>query len=404
MWNIVSFIARMINPPYNAKHVKFRFGAGICDGMADGIDDNYKDSFCGVDMMESGTRRRKLICGLTAALLFSAVAAAATAAPAAGPNDAMYMYRGADRDQKLVEAAKKEGTLTLYTSLATNESMPLTTKFEEKYGIKVVLWRTTSDKVVQRAVSEGQARRHIADVLETNGPEVEMMAREHLLSEFYSPHLTDFPASAIGPNRLWVSDRLAFFVVAFNTKKYKRSDMPATYEGFLDPKWKGQISIEATDVEWMATVIKKMGEDKGMKFFQALAAMHPDMRQGHVLLAQMVAAGDAPVALTAYNANAESLKMRGAPIDWVPVQPVVGRPQAIGVATDAPHPHAALLFADFVLSPEGQKMFADMGRVPASPKIKTPLNNFPYVMTEAATVLDESAKWEKLWNTLFINK
>jgi iron(III) transport system substrate-binding protein len=359
-----------------------------------------------IDMDGRGIRYLKWVSGFVAAALLSgpAMSAPAAGAGAAGPNDAMYMYRGADRDQKLVEQAKKEGTLTLYTSLATNESMPLTTAFEKKYGIKVVLWRTTSDKVVQRAVSEGQAGRHVADVMETNGPEVEMMARERLLSEFYSPYLADFPPSAMGPNRLWVSDRLNFFVVVFNTNKFKRSDMPATYEGFLDPKWKGQLSIESTDVEWMATIIKKMGNDKGMKFFQSLAAMHPEMRMGHVLLAQMVATGDAPIALTVYNANAESLKMRGAPVDWFPVQPVVGRPQGIAVAKDAPHPHAALLFADFVLSPEGQKMFADMGRVPASPKVKTPLNNFPYVMTEAATVLDESAKWEKLWNQLFFTK
>jgi iron(III) transport system substrate-binding protein len=356
-----------------------------------------------IDMGRVGNRYLQLAGGFAAAMLFSGAALSAPAA-APGPNDAMYMYRGADRYQRLVAQARKEGTLTLYTSLSTNESLPLTAAFEKKYGVKVVLWRATSDQVVQREISEGQAGRHVADVIETNGPEVEMMARERLLSEFYSPYLVDFPPSAIGPNHLWVSDRLDFFVVVFNTNKFKRADFPATYEGFLDPKWKGQLNIEATDVEWMATIIKKMGDDKGMKFFQSLAAMHPEMRTGHVLLAQMVAAGDAPVALTGYNANAESLKMRGAPIDWIPVQPVIGRPQGLAVTRDAPHPAAALLFTDFLLSPEGQKMFADMGRVPADPKIKTPLNNFPYVMTQSATVLDENAKWEKIWNTLFLTK
>jgi iron(III) transport system substrate-binding protein len=407
MRNIVSFIASFNNPPYNAFHTI----SGPASVWARRENrDNYK--ILEQTMNNSGVRRStrgipgirflKSLCGFAAAALLSAPMLSTPAA--AGPNDAIYMYKGADRDQKLVDAAKKEGTLTLYTSLATNESMPLTSAFEKKYGVKVVLWRTTSDKVVQRAIAEGQAGRHIADVMETNGPELEMMAREKLTSEFYSPHLVDFPPGAFGPNRLWVSDRVAFFVVAFNTNKYKRSDIPTTYEGFLDPKWKGQLSIESTDSEWMATMIKKWGVDKGMKYFQALAAMHPDMRMGHVLLAQMVAAGDAPIALTAYNANAESLKMRGAPIDWVPVQPVIGRPQAIGVAAEAPHPHAALLFADFVLSPEGQKMFADMGRVPANPKVKTPLNDFPYVMSEATTVLDESAKWDKLWQSLFFTK
>jgi hypothetical protein len=122
--------------------------------------------------------------------------------------------------------------------------------------------------------------------------------------------------------------------------------------------------------------------------------MKPDVRKGHVLLAQLVATGEVPVGLTMYNANIESLKKKGAPIDFVPVQPVIARPQGIGVAKDAPHPAAALLFVDFVLSPEGQKLYESMGRVPASTKVKSELNNFPFVMTDPNIVLKESQKWE----------
>src|SRR5205085_4308144 len=125
--------------------------------------------------------------------------------------------------------------------------------------------------------------------------------------------------------------------------------------------------------------------------------------KGHVLLAELVAAGEVPVGLTMYNSNIVSLKRKGAPIDFVPVQPVAARPQGIGVARSAPHPHAALLFADFVLSPEGQKLFESMGRVPASTRVKSELNNFPFVMTDPTTILRESQKWETIWNDLFIN-
>ncbi len=319
-------------------------------------------------------------------------------------NDAVYLYRGADRDQRLLDGARQEGSVVVYTSLATKESSPLARAFETKYRIKVELWRATSDKVVQRMVTEGQARRFVVDVIETNGPEVEMVAREKLLSEFYSPYFADLPPSAIGPNRLWVTDRLNYFVVAYNTSKVKREDLPRHYEGFLDPKWKGKIGIEATDAEWMATIIKKLGTDRGMKLFEGLAQMRPDVRKSHILLAEMVGAGEVPVALTVYNSEVESLKRRGGPIDWLPVDPVVGRPQGIGVAKHAPHPHAALLFADFVLSPEGQGLFNAMGRVPSSLKIKSSLNNFPSVMADPVTVLDENEKWEKLWNKLFLGK
>jgi iron(III) transport system substrate-binding protein len=323
---------------------------------------------------------------------------------AAPRNDELYRYRGADRDTRLVERARQEGTLSLYTSLAPTESKPLADAFEKKYGVKVELWRALSDKVVQRVITEGRAGRHAVDVVETNGPEMEALAQEKLLAEVYSPFLADLPADGIQPHRMWYPDRLNFFVVGYNTEKVKRSELPATYEGFLDPKWKGRIGIEATDSEWMAAIVKKWGEAKGMDYFRKLAAMKPDMRKGHVLLAQLVATGEVPVGLTMYNANIESLKKKGAPIDFVPVQPVIARPQGIGVAKDAPHPAAALLFLDFVLSPEGQKLYESMGRVPASTKVKSELNNFPFVMTDPNIVLKESQKWETLWNELFINK
>ena len=334
----------------------------------------------------------------------AALCASLSFAQAPAKNDEIFRYRGADRDARLVERAKQEGQVVLYTSLAPTESKPLADAFERKYGVKVELWRALSDKVVQRVITEAQGNRHTVDVVETNGPEMEALAQEKLLAEIHSPYLADLPADGIPPHRSWFPDRLNFFVVGYNTQKVQRSEIPATYEGFLDPKWKGRIGIEATDSEWMAAIVKKWGDAKGMDYFRKLAAMKPDMRKGHVLLAQLVATGEVPVGLTMYNANIESLKKKGAPIDFVPVQPVIARPQGIGVARAAPHPNAALLFVDFVLSPEGQKLYESMGRVPASTKVKSELNNFPFVMTDPNIVLKESQKWEGLWNELFLNK
>ena len=336
--------------------------------------------------------------------LLAAIAAGAALAQAPSKNDEVFRYHGADRETRLVERAKQEGSVVLYTSLAPTESKPLAEAFEKKYGVRVDLWRALSDKVVQRVITEAQGKRFAVDVVETNGPEMEMLAREKLLAEFHSPYAADLPSAAIPAHRTWFPDRMNYFVVGYNTSKVQRSEIPATYEGFADPRWKGRIGLEATDAEWMATLIKTWGNDKGMDFFRKLSAMKPDVRKGHVLLAELVAAGEVPVGLTMYNSNIESLKRKGAPIDFVAVQPVAARPQGIGVAKNAPHPHAALLFADFVLSPEGQKLFESMGRVPASTKVKSALNDFPFTLIEPATVLEEAPKWEKLWNELFINK
>ncbi len=319
-----------------------------------------------------------------------------------GKNEAIYLYRGADRDAQLLEKARAEGSVVVYTSLASKESMPLAKAFEKKTGVKVELWRAVSGNVLQRVLTEGRAKRYTVDVVETNTPEMETLAREKLLAEFYSPYFADLPPAAIGPNRLWISDRLNYYVVAYNTNKIKREDLPKHLEGFTDPKWKGKIGLEATDADWMATVIKKLGVERGTKLFEKLAEQKPDVRKSHILLAEMVGIGEVPVALTVYNTEVESLKRRGGPIDWAPVEPVVAKAVAIAVTKNAPHPHAALLFSEFVLSPEGQELFNAMGRVPTSLKVKTNMSISPFVMLDTATVLDESEKWEKIWDTLFM--
>jgi iron(III) transport system substrate-binding protein len=328
------------------------------------------------------------------------LAASGAAALAQSPQAAVYLYEGGDRSERLAQAARKEGTLVLYTSLATSESVPLTQAFEKKYGVKVELWRSLSDQIVRRALNEARARRNSVDVVETNAPEVEALARERVIARFVSPYIADIPAWGVPAHRLWIADRVDFFVVAFNTGKVKREELPATYEGFLDAKWKGRIGLEATDQEWLAGLARHWGEKRALEFFRALAAMRPDVRHGHVLLSEMVSAGEVPVSLTNYASNADSMKRRDKPIDWKPVEPVIGRPQALGLAAAAPHPNAALLFADFVLSPEGQQLFNSMGRFPASVKVRSKLVTFPYLMLDPVELIDEDEKWLKYWNEL----
>lgn len=347
---------------------------------------------------------KKLGIGVLCVLLVSATVAYIGLDQDQAQESDIFQYRGADRDARLIEGAKQEGSVVLYTSLAPTESQPLATAFEKKYGINVKLWRALSDQVVRRAVTEAQGRRYDVDVIETNGPEMEMLARERLLTEFYSPHVAYLPAEAIPAHRMWFPDRLSFYVVAYNTTKVQRSEIPATYEGFADPRWQGRMAVEATDAEWMATLLKTGRAGTDMNFFRKLSALGPEVRRGHVLLANLVASGEIPIGLTTYNSNVVPLKRKGAPIDFVAVEPVVARPQGIGVAANAPHPNAALLFADFVLSQEGQELFESLGRVPASTRVESELNNFPFVMIDPATVIDEKEKWDTIWNDLFLTR
>jgi iron(III) transport system substrate-binding protein len=196
-------------------------------------------------------------CALLAALL---------PAPAAAQGADILTYQGADREKRLIEQARKEGVVTFYTSLNSTESKPLSDAFQKKYGVKVELWRSPSERVVRRVLEEAQAKQHSVDVIATNGPEMESLAREKVLTTFYTPHAADLPAASIPRHRLWLPDRLQFFVVGYNTNLVKREDLPKSIRGFADPRWKGKLAIEAGDAEWMATLVKKWGEAEGMRF------------------------------------------------------------------------------------------------------------------------------------------
>jgi len=186
-----------------------------------------------------------------AAALFGACMHAALAqpasAPSAGPHRALYMYQGADRDAKVIAGAKKEKQVVVYTSLNTKDSVPITQAFEKKYGVKVELWRSSSEKVLQRAVIEARAGRFVVDAFELNGPELEAIYREGLLEEFYSPHFKSLPPAAFPKHRHYAADRFNFFTIAYNTNLVKPSEVPNSYEDLAHPRWTGRIGIEARE-------------------------------------------------------------------------------------------------------------------------------------------------------------
>lgn len=341
---------------------------------------------------------------------FTLAALATVAAPWAraqkqqppSPNRAVYMDQGADRDARLLAEARKEKEVVIYTSLNLKDSVPITEAFEKKTGLKVQLWRASSEKVLQRAVAEARAGRFTCDVLETNGPEMEALYREQVLDEFQSPHFKDLAPASFPKHRHWIADRFNFFTIGYNTNLVKPEEVPNAYTDLLSPRWNGRIGIEGSDVDWMGAMVKHMGEEKGIAFFRKLAEMKPQIRTGHTLMAELVASGEIPLAMTIYNHNIERLAVKGAPVKWKAITPTFGRPNAIGVARRSPRPHAALLFADFMLSPEGQNLIKKRNRVPSSTKVDTNLNKFPFEMIDPVITLDENDRWEKLWSDLFL--
>jgi ABC-type Fe3+ transport system substrate-binding protein len=348
-------------------------------------------------------RRVALTAGLIGAAALAAwpVAVSAQVKPGATAAD-VALYEGTDRLQRIVAGAKKEGALTIYTSAQSTDLGPVVAAFEKKYGIKVSVWRAGSENVLQRAVQESRGNRFTVDIVETNGPELESLHREQILQLVKSPHQADLIAPAIRPHGEWVGTRLNVFVQAYNTRLVKKEDLPKTWEDLVNPKWKGKLGIEQDDSDWLAGVFGDIGEARGRKVFKDIvAANRISVRKGHTLLTQLVVSGEVPLALTVYNYKAEQLKVQGAPIDWFTIGNAIARPNGVGVVRKAPHPHAAVLFYDFELSEEGQKILATRDFVPTSKTIDTPLNKLPMKFVDARVTIDEYDKWKTLYEELF---
>ncbi len=332
-----------------------------------------------------------------------AVAPALAAAQASEPSAEIVTTQRADREQYLAQGAKKEGEVAVYTSLISEDLVALSAAFEKKYGVKVKGWRAGSEKVLQRALTEARANRHDADVIETNGPELESLYREKVLQPFTSPYLKDLMPQAVRPHGQWVGTRINMFVQTYNTELVRKQDLPRTYSDLADPRWKGKLGIEAEDEDWFATAVKGEGEAAGLRTFREIAKVNGfSVRKGHTLLAGLVASGEIAFALTTYSHGAEKMKKKGAPVDWYAIEPAIGRANGIAIMRNAPHPHAAALFADFVLSLEGQKILEKGGYVPANLRVGSPLQKLSLTFVDPAAVLDEDAKWKKLWGEIVL--
>jgi iron(III) transport system substrate-binding protein len=327
---------------------------------------------------------------------------AVTAAPAYAQSD-IATYQGADRTQRLLEGAKKEGTLTIYSSATVDDMAALTQAFEKKYGIKTQVWRASSENIIQRAATEARGNRFDVDVFETDGVAMEAVYREKLLQEVITPFLAELMPEAIRPHKQWIGDRVQIFIGAYNTRLVQKDDLPKSYEDLVDPKWKGKLGIEAADHDWFSAVVSDMGEEKGLKLFREIVAKNGlSVRKGHTLLANLVVSGEVPLALTTYLYKTLQLKNDGAPIDYLVLPPEIARAQGTGMARKSPHSHAAVLFIDFLLS-DAQTILAKRDFIPTNVKVKPLPAGMPVKFVDPAKLLDENAKWEKLYKDIITN-
>ncbi len=313
-------------------------------------------------------------------------------------------YNGPDRTQRLIDGAKKEGTLTLYSSAVISDTNAIINAFQNKYGVKVELWRGSSDDILRRAVTEARGGRYDADVAETAGDAMEGLQRERLLAEVSSPVFADLMPQAVVPHRGWIADRLSVFTAAYNSTLIKPADVPKTYDALTDPKWKGKLGVsnEADDSSWLMSVADAMGEDKALALFRKIVATNGmSVRRGHTLLSNLVVAGEVPLALTVYGYRITELKKGGAPIDGVVIPPAFALPTGVAVLAKSPHPYAALLLLDFYLT-DGQRILAQRGNVPTNRTVAEPPSGVSLI--DVGKFLDQEDKWTTLFKQTFLKE
>jgi len=315
-------------------------------------------------------------------------------------------YRGPDRLAQIAAAARQEGSLTIYTTIAEKDMPTLVGPFEAAYGVKVNVWRAGTDRVLQRTLAEAAAGRHDVDVVHFGSPEMEALAREQVLAPVESPVHADLQPGSVPGHKRWAATLLSVWVQAYNTTLVRREELPTTYADLLDPTWKGKLGIEAKDQDWFASVVDVMGGgDEGLDFFRRLAAGNGvSVRLGHTLLNNLVISGEVPLALTVYNYMPEQAKKRGAPIDWFAIEPAIARSNAVGVAARAPHPNAARLFYEYLLGEEAQQSFVSMDYVPSNTKVASPLEGIEILQTDPVRALDEIEKWTGLFNETLLKR
>jgi len=276
-----------------------------------------------------------------------------------------------ERVAKLIEGAKKEGKLVFYTAMSISEAVPILKKFEQKYPfIKTDLFRGRGETQVTRIIAEAKAGKTVADAVQLGGFQVHLIKREGALMKYVSPESRFFPSGFKDPDGYWTDTFMNTNVMAYNTKLVLPKDAPKSYDDLLDPQWKGKLGMDYQEYEWFSVILKLKGEGKGLDFMKKLAKQNINFRNGRTLVATLVVAGESRAAISVYTDRAEMFKKAGAPLEWVPVEPVVAKLHPLAITAQAPHPNSAKLFVDYLLSKEGQTTFRTLGNHPSRPDVE----------------------------------
>jgi ABC-type Fe3+ transport system substrate-binding protein len=335
---------------------------------------------------------------LLAALLLSAASATA-----------------AEIDPTLLDAARREGQVVWYTGLIVNQIVrPMVEAFEKQFrGVEVHYARASDTETAVKLLNEGRAHRIQADVFDATNAIFPLLDAK--LVAAYLPHAAaHYPAELKDPNGYWTASNLYFLTVAANTNLVKPGDVPRGFGDLLDPRWKGQMAWTSELAPqgppgFIHNILTVMGETNGMDYLRRFAAQEPVFvaASPRAVLDQVIA-GEYKMGVMMYNHHAAISAAKGAPIQWLKLEPLVGLQSMIGILKDAPHPNAARLLEEFILSPDGQKVMADNDYLPADPDmpariadLKPEAGHFKANLISPQMVHDDLNQWRMIFHEVF---
>ncbi len=278
---------------------------------------------------------------------------------------------GYSAESPWLEAAKKEGSVVLYTVMNAKDNEVLMRTFEKKYpGIAIDGFRGGSGAIINKVLTEARAKSLRADVIFAGGSEMQVFKKEGLLQKYVSPEAEGISEGFKDSDGYWTNVHPLMLVTAYNTGLVNPGDVPQSYEDLLRPQWRGNMMMDRVEYDWFATLQKVWGREKTVEFARRLAGQNIKFMTGHATIAQLIAAGEAKIGINMYAYYVSGLKRKGSPIDWVALDPVVAILETVGVTSRAPHPNAAKVLVDFMLSSDGQNLIRTFGRIPGRTSVK----------------------------------
>ncbi|GGE50137.1 ABC transporter substrate-binding protein [Primorskyibacter flagellatus] len=330
-----------------------------------------------------------------------------TTAAAAGV--ATFGGRMALADDAILEAARKEGTVNWYCSLIQDQAArPLKAAFEAKYpGVTVELVAGKASELFLKINDELSASRLQADVHHGGSTAAKLLAQGQLAA-YVPPAASAYPDDMKDPDGFWTAQVVSFLVPAYNTDMVSAEEAPKTYDDVLDPKWKGAIAWATSMTQggppgFIATVLELMGEDEGMAYLRKLSEQQiVNVPANQRVVLDQVVAGEYPLALCTFSHHSEISKGKGAPVQWIPLEPkVTTTADPVFLMKDAPNPNAGKLLIDFIVSDEGQEVLAKAGYIPGNPAFRDPAHNPPAVSLSPSFVGDNIDTWIGIYDELF---